>query len=66
MFKIRPGIVAIALATLLAAPAFAQDAALIAAAKKEGKVVWYTGLIVNQIVRPLCEAFKAKHGIEAT
>lgn len=43
----------------------AQDANLVAAAKKEGKVVWYTGLIVNQIVRPLCEAFQAKYGINA-
>ena len=50
---------------LLSAGAHAQDPALIAAAKKEGKVVWYTGLIVNQIVRPLCEAFQAKYGIEA-
>lgn len=49
---------------LLSSSAHAQDAALIAAAKKEGKVVWYTGLIVNQIVRPLCEAFQAKYGID--
>lgn len=41
----------------------AQDAALIAAAKKEGEVVWYTGLIVNQVVRPLMEAFEKKYGI---
>ena len=50
---------------LLSLPARAQSPELIAAAKKEGKVVWYTGLIVNQIVRPLCEAFQAKYGIEA-
>mgnify|MGYP001001607468 CR=1 FL=1 len=41
----------------------AQDAALIAAAKKEGEVVWYTGLVVNQVVRPLMEAFEKKYGI---
>jgi len=58
--------IALALLLLCLNPAQAQDAALIDAAKREGKVVWYTGLIVNQIVRPLCEAFQAKYGINAT
>ncbi|MGZ5882440.1 MAG: ABC transporter substrate-binding protein [Xanthobacteraceae bacterium] len=41
------------------------DAALIEAAKKEGKVVWYTTLIVNQAIRPLKAAFEQKYpGIE--
>ena len=41
------------------------DAALIEAAKKEGKVVWYTTLIVNQAIRPLKAAFEKKYpGIE--
>lgn len=30
-------------------------------AKKEGKLVWYTPLIVNQAVRPLKEAFEKKY-----
>jgi iron(III) transport system substrate-binding protein len=48
-----------------AVPALAADADLIGAAKKEGKVVWYTTLIVNQAVRPLKAAFEAKYlGIE--
>jgi ABC-type Fe3+ transport system substrate-binding protein len=43
----------------------AADAALVEAAKKEGKVVWYTTLIVNQAIRPLKEAFEKKYpGIE--
>jgi ABC-type Fe3+ transport system substrate-binding protein len=43
----------------------AADAALIDAAKKEGRVVWYTTLIVNQAIRPLKEAFEKKYpGIE--
>lgn len=43
----------------------AADAALIEAAKKEGKVVWYTTLIVNQAIRPLKEAFEKKYpGVE--
>lgn len=46
----------------LAAPAArAADTALIEAARKEGQVVWYTTLIVNQAVRPLQEAFEKKY-----
>jgi len=37
---------------------------LIAAAKKEGTVTWYTNLIVEQIVRPLGAAFEKKYGIK--
>jgi len=43
----------------------ADDKALYEAAKKEGEVVWYTSLIVNQAVRPLIAAFNKKYpGIE--
>ena len=45
----------------LGAPAQAQDAALVAAAKKEGTVVWYSGMIVNQVLRPLSEGFERKY-----
>src|ERR1700704_2008531 len=54
-------------ACLLAVPccvppsAFAADTALFEAAKREGEVVWYTALIVNQAVRPLIEAFNKKY-----
>ena len=37
------------------------DSALVEAAKKEGQVVWYSTLIVNQIVRPMVDAFEAKY-----
>ncbi len=37
------------------------DPALVQAALREGAVVWYTGMIVNQIVRPIVEAFEAKY-----
>src|SRR5262249_55196806 len=37
---------------------------LIAAAKKEGRVALYPPLIVDQIVRPLTAAFRAKYGIQ--
>lgn len=39
----------------------AADQGLYAAAKKEGKVVWYTSLIINQAVRPLVAAFSQKY-----
>ena len=39
----------------------AADAATIEAAKKEGKVTWYTTLIVNQVVLPLKAAFEKKY-----
>jgi ABC-type Fe3+ transport system substrate-binding protein len=50
-----------AMLLLAAGEARAADAALIEAAKKEGQVVWYTTLIVNQIVRPLKAAFEKKY-----
>src|SRR6202008_773502 len=39
---------------------------LIAKAKQEGEVVYYTDLIVDQIVRPLATAFEAKYGIKVS
>src|SRR6202158_878051 len=57
---------------LIAGLAFATTSAqaaeisgeLIAKAKQEGQVVYYTDLIVDQIVRPLAGAFEAKYGIK--
>ena len=43
------------------ASSYAADAAMIEAAKKEGRVVWYTTLIVNQVVIPLKTAFEKKY-----
>jgi ABC-type Fe3+ transport system substrate-binding protein len=50
------------LAVMVALPAGAAsfDPTLEAAARKEGAVVWYTGLIVNQITRPMAAAFEAR------
>ena len=53
--------------TLIASGRFsarAADAALIEAAKKEGRVVWYTAQIVNQLVRPISDAFTKKYGVK--
>jgi ABC-type Fe3+ transport system substrate-binding protein len=42
----------------LSGPAQAEDSALIAAAKREGTVVWYTTQIVDQFARPAAAAFE--------
>src|SRR5262245_48710992 len=34
---------------------------LVEGARKEGKITWYTSLIVDQVVRPLKEAFEKKY-----
>ena len=47
-----------------APPASPVTPALIEAAKKEGKVVWYTTLIVDQFVRPAVAAFERKYGVK--
>jgi len=53
------------IAALLLFPSLASasgiDPALLDAARKEGQVVWYSGLIVNQIVRPMVAAFEARY-----
>jgi iron(III) transport system substrate-binding protein len=48
-------------ALLCATAANAADPATIEAAKKEGSVVWYTNLIVNQAVLPVKAAFERKY-----
>ena len=52
---------AAACAALGSVSARAEDAALVAAAKKEGTVVWYSGMIVNQVLRPLADGFERKY-----
>jgi hypothetical protein len=57
----------VAIAAIVAAhvlPAGAADAELIAAARKEGRVTWYTTQIVDQLVRPAAEMFEKKYGIQ--
>jgi ABC-type Fe3+ transport system substrate-binding protein len=64
MTRIR-GLTFLLIFVLLAPRAHAADVALYEAAKKEGEVVWYTSLIVNQVVRPLVAAFNKKYpGVE--
>src|SRR5690242_14325004 len=57
----------IALAVLAPAAHSAEISGhLIAKAKQEGQVVYYTDLIVDQIVRPLAAAFEAKYPIKVS
>jgi ABC-type Fe3+ transport system substrate-binding protein len=55
---------------LLAGATFAHAAEvspeLIAKAKQEGQLTYYTDLIVDQIVRPLATAFEAKYAIKVS
>lgn len=46
---------------LTAGMARADDKVLYEAAKKEGEVNWYTGLIQNQVVRPVVAGFEKKY-----
>jgi ABC-type Fe3+ transport system substrate-binding protein len=69
MLSRRQAILAPACVMLFAAgdalrPAAAEDAQLIEAAKREGEVTWYTGLIVTQVVLPLQAGFQKKYGIK--
>lgn len=54
-------IAALGMSLLFPAVAMAADKALVEAAEKEGKVVWYTSLVEDQAVRPLVKAFQEKY-----
>jgi len=51
----------LAAALVATGPAGAVDSKIIDAAKKEGSVVWYSTLIVDQLVRPIAAAFEKKY-----
>ncbi|WP_180375670.1 extracellular solute-binding protein [Mesorhizobium sp. 8] len=56
------GLAAFAMLAASAGIAAAQsEADLYAAAKKEGAVNWYTGLVQQQVVRPIVAGFEAKY-----
>ncbi len=44
--------------------ASAADAALIEAAKKEGSLTWYTTQLIDQLGRPMMQAFEKKYGVK--
>lgn len=55
------GVVAGAAALMMVVHADAASPELVAAAEAEGKVVWYTTMIVDQAVRPIVAAFQEKY-----
>jgi ABC-type Fe3+ transport system substrate-binding protein len=57
----RAAAAVLCIALLAAGPARAVDPAMVEAARKEGIVVWYSGLIVNQVVRPVSDGFERKY-----
>src|SRR5215510_10069097 len=57
---ILAAVLAVAFVPAHAAEPYRPDAALLEAARKEGQALWYTTLIVDQIVRPLMRAFQAQ------
>ena len=58
-----PGAIAAVAMMVCASHASAADAELIAAAKKEGQVVWLGTLAMDDLARPLIQAFERKYGI---
>jgi ABC-type Fe3+ transport system substrate-binding protein len=65
MKRLRFAVMAVVgLLGLAESSAHAADAALIAAAKKEGEVLWYTTQIIAQLVRPMSAAFEKTYGIK--
>src|SRR5437762_11779651 len=60
------GVLAVGLLTVItrpqahAAEVYRPDPKLVEAARQEGQLLWYTTLIVDQIVRPLIKAFQAQ------
>ncbi len=61
--SVLAGLAAATLLPVLTTPTAAADVSgtLVDAARKEGTVVWYSGLIVNQVVRPVVEGFQRKY-----
>lgn len=51
------------LSGLAAPPARAADPTLVEAARREGRVTWYTTQQIDTVVRPLSRAFEAKYGV---
>lgn len=54
----RRAAVVLALVATFARPAAAASPDLVAAAEREGEVVWYTSFVQNQVARPMAEAFQ--------
>src|SRR4051812_34449360 len=67
--RLLRGLIIVACTTLASAttaPAAEVSPELIAKAKQEGQVMYYTDLIVDQVVRPMTAAFERKYGIKVS
>ncbi len=64
MLKKRLFVFFISMTAMIVSFAHAAEPGLIEAAKKEGKVTWYTTLLLQQLGTPLAEAFEKKYGIK--
>jgi iron(III) transport system substrate-binding protein len=67
--RILRGLIIVACTTVVSpttAPAAEVSPELIAKARQEGQVTYYTDLIVEQVVRPLTAAFETKYGIKVS
>lgn len=63
-FRLARTAFTVAAATALlcvASPLKADEAALYAAARKEGQLVWYTSQVQNTLVRPMAAAFEKRY-----
>src|SRR3954469_12599694 len=63
------GLIIVACTTVVSpttAPAAEVSPELIAKARQEGQVMYYTDLIVDQVVRPMTVAFERKYGIKVS
>lgn len=58
---LKPALPAATVAEVALLKSSDRDNVLVEGAKKEGKVVFYTGLIVDQVVRPLKAAFEKEY-----
>jgi ABC-type Fe3+ transport system, periplasmic component len=63
-FALAAGSAALLLPRGPARAQISQD--VIDAARAEGEVVWYTDLIVDQLVRPMVEAFQDTYGVQVS
>ena len=59
--SILAGAVSALVVAMASSPARSDEAELYAAARKEGQINWYTGLIQNQVVRPVVAGFEKKY-----
>ncbi len=56
----------VAVPAMFTSRVFAQDDGLVAAARAEKEIIWYTVQTIPQVVRPVVAAFEKKYGIKVS